>query len=565
MQGQQGPPQQLAPGVSLLGVAQDETGRPVYIVRDQTNKRRAKGLEAHKSNIAVARALANTLRTSLGPRGMDKILISQDREVTITNDGATIMEKMEVENHIARLLVDLSICQDNEVGDGTTGVVVIAGSLLEQAEDLLDRGIHPIRISEGYEKACAIACSHLETFAEKIDFGANRELLIKSAMTSLGSKIINRYHRQMAEISVDAVLSVADLERRDVDFELIKVRSKIGGNLDETKLINGIILDQEMSHIGMKNKMHNAKIAILTCPFEPPKPKTTYKIDIDSAEKYNSLYKQEQQFFVDMVKQVKDSGCDLVICQWGFDDEANHLLMQAGISAVRWAKAEDMEAIAVATGARIIARFEDLAPNKLGIAEHVEVLTVGTTNDKMMVIQGFDNKFENGQIVPKTITQRISTVFIRGGNAMLIEEAKRSLHDAMCVVRNLVKQPLIIFGGGAAEIACSLKIAEEAEKIKTSEQYALRKYSEALDAIPLALARNSGLQPIETLAKVKKAQVEQQNPRLGVDCLSKGTNDMKEQFVFETLHSKQQQLMLATQVVRMILKIDELIEEDEQV
>lgn len=497
-------------------------------------------MEAHKANIAVARAVANTLRTSLGPRGMDKIMISQDHEITITNDGATIMEKMDVQNHIARLLVDLSICQDNEIGDGTTGVVVIAGSLLEQAEDLLNRGIHPIRIAEGYERACSIACKHLETFAEKIDFVGDRELLVKSAMTALGSKIVNRYHRQMAEIAVDAVLSVADKERQDVDFELIKVRAKIGGRLEDTALIDGIIIDQDVSHVAMKSHLTNCKIAILTCPFEPPKPKTNYKIDIDSAEKYNNLYKTEQQFFVDMVQKVKDSGCDLVICQWGFDDEANHLLMQAGISAVRWAKGEDIEAIAVATGARIVARFEDLTPAKLGFAESVEVKTLSTTQDKVMIIRGFDSRYdsEKNNIVRKENARHISTVFIRGGNAMLLEEARRSLHDAMCVVRNLVKQPMIIFGGGAAEIACSLKIAEEAEKVQTSEQYALRKYAEALDAIPLALARNSGLQPIETLAKVKKAQVEQNNPRLGVDCLDKGTMDMKEQFVFETLNSK---------------------------
>lgn len=204
------------------------------------------------------------------------------------------MEKMDVSNHIARLLVDLSVCQDNEIGDGTTGVVVIAGSLLEQAEDLLNRGIHPIRIAEGYELACNIACKHLETFAETIDFVANRELLIKSAMTSLGSKIVNRYHRQMAEIAVNAVLSVADEERKDVDFELIKVRTKIGGRLEDTELIDGIIIDQDVSHVGMKSCLKNCKIAVLTCPFEPPKPKTAYKIDIDSADKYNALYKTEQ-------------------------------------------------------------------------------------------------------------------------------------------------------------------------------------------------------------------------------------------------------------------------------
>ncbi|EFO65726.1 TCP-1 chaperonin subunit epsilon [Giardia lamblia P15] len=546
-------------GAQLLGVSQDENGNPVYLMREGTEKKRARGLEAHKSNITIARALANTLRTSLGPRGMDKILVSGDRELTITNDGATILERMEVDNHIARLLVDLSKCQDNEIGDGTTGVVVLAGSLLEHAETLLDKGIHPIRISDGYDMACDVAIKHLENIATTYSFSAdNKEPLIKAAMTSLGSKVINRYHRTMAEVAVDAVLRVADLQRNDVDFELIKVRSKIGGKLEDIKIINGFLIDQEMSHPGMRKSINHAKIAVLTCPFEPPKPKTTYKIDVDSVEKYNTLYKEEQQFFINMIEHLKGAGANFVACQWGFDDEANHLLMQNDINAVRWVKGEDIEAIALATGARIIPRFEDISSDKLGYAEVVREVSLGTSSDKVMVFEGLQPQQTTADSVP----HMISTVFIRGGNNMIIEEARRSLHDAMCVVRNLIRDPRVIYGGGSAEISCSLAVAEAAEHVGTVEQYALRAFSEALDIIPLTLARNSSIQPIETLAMVKAAQKKTGTHHLGIDCMRRNTIDMKEQNVFETLSSKVQQLLLATQVVRMILKIDEVITDE---
>ena len=546
-------------GAQLLGVSQDENGNPVYLMREGTEKKRARGLEAHKSNITIARALANTLRTSLGPRGMDKILVSGDRELTITNDGATILERMEVDNHIARLLVDLSKCQDNEIGDGTTGVVVLAGSLLEHAETLLDKGIHPIRISDGYDMACDVAIKHLESIATTYSFSAdNKEPLIKAAMTSLGSKVINRYHRTMAEVAVNAVLQVADLQRNDVDFELIKVRSKIGGKLEDIKIIDGFLIDQEMSHPGMRKSVNHAKIAVLTCPFEPPKPKTTYKIDVDSVEKYNTLYREEQQFFIDMIEHLREAGANFVVCQWGFDDEANHLLMQNDINAVRWVKGEDIEAVALATGARIIPRFEDISSDKLGYAEAVREISLGTSSDKIMVFEGLQPQQTTADSVPHTI----STVFIRGGNNMIIEEARRSLHDAMCVVRNLIRDPRVIYGGGSAEISCSLAVAEAAEHVGTVEQYALRAFSEALDIIPLTLARNSSIQPIETLAVVKAAQKKTGNHHLGIDCMRRNTIDMKEQNVFETLSSKVQQLLLATQVVRMILKIDEVIADD---
>jgi len=524
----------------------DEYGRPFIILKDQDKQERLTGIEALKTHIMAAKTVTNTLRTSLGPKGMDKILVSPDADVTITNDGATILEKMHVEHEIAKLLVDLSKSQDDEIGDGTTGVVVLAGALLEHAEVLLDRGIHPIRIADGYEKASQIATAHLDKISQSFPIDPNnKEPLIQTAMTTLGSKIVNRCHRQLAEIAVDAVLSVADLERKDVDFELIKMQTKEGGQLDDTILIKGVIVDKDMSHPQMPKEIKNAKMAILTCAFEPPKPKTKHKLDITSVEDYQKLRAYELETFEKMIKEVKDSGANLAICQWGFDDEANHLLLQNELPAVRWVGGPEIELIAIATGGRIVPRFSELTPEKLGVAGIVRELSFGTTKDRMLVIEECKNT-------------RAVTIFIRGGNKMIIEEAKRSIHDALCVIRNLVRDDRIVYGGGAAEISCSLAVSEEADKIATIEQYAMHAFAEALENIPNALAENSGLNPIETISKIKSMQVAENNPHLGVDCVGAGTNDMRVQHVIETLHGKKQQLTLATQLVRMILKIDDV-------
>ncbi|CAD5111185.1 DgyrCDS519 [Dimorphilus gyrociliatus] len=527
-------------------LAFDEYGRPFIIMKDQEKQKRLTGIEAHKSHILAAKTIASTLRTSLGPKGLDKMMVSPDGEVTITNDGATILDKMDVEHQIAKLMVQLSKSQDDEIGDGTTGVVVLAGALIEQAEQLLDRGIHPIRIADGYEMAAQVAVKELDKVAESFPIDLkNPDKLIETAMTTLGSKIINKCHRKMAEIAVDAILSVADLERKDVDFELIKVEGKVGGKLEDTVLVKGVIVDKDFSHPQMPKEVKDAKLAILTCPFEPPKPKTKHKLDVTNVEDYKKLREYERQKFTDMVELVKKAGANLVICQWGFDDEANHLLLQKELPAVRWVGGPEIELIAIATGGRIVPRFEELTTEKLGEAGIVRELSFGTTKDRMLVIE----KCKNSRAV---------TIFIRGGNKMIVEEAKRSIHDALCVIRNLVRDNRIVFGGGAAEIACSLAVGKEADKISTLEQYAVRAFAEALESVPLALAENSGLPPINTLAEVKSQQAKNGDPKLGIDCLNKGTKDMKKQQVFEPYLSKKQQILLATQVVKMILKIDDI-------
>ena len=533
--------------LSNAQMMRDESGRPFIIVRDQGKKRRTHGPDAIKQHIVAARTVANIVKTSLGPKGLDKIMISPDGDITVTNDGATILGQMEITNHAAKLLVELSKSQDDEIGDGTTGVVVLAAALLDQAAELMDKGIHPIRIADGYDQACDVAVKELDKISDSVPFSkSDLQNLFRVAKTTLGSKIVTKAHDLFANIAVDAVMSVADLERKDVDFELIKVDGKSGGSLEDSLLVKGVIVDKDFSHPQMPNEVRDAKLAILTCAFEPPKPKTKHKLDITSVEEFKKLQQYERSKFIEMIQQIKDTGANVVICQWGFDDEANHLLLQNKLPAVRWVGGPEIELIAIATNGRIVPRFEDLSAAKLGKAGIVREMSFGTTREKMLVIEECANT-------------RAVTVFVRGSNKMIIDEAKRSLHDALCVVRNLVRDNRIVYGGGASEIACSVAVENAADKTPGLEQYAMRAFADALDSVPMALAENSGLSPIETLAELKSRHVREKNSRLGVDCMQTGSNDMREHFVIEPLISKRSQLLLATQLCRMLLKINNVI------
>ncbi|KRY23109.1 T-complex protein 1 subunit epsilon [Trichinella patagoniensis] len=544
-----------------LQIMFDEFGHPFFLFKDQAKKKRLVGIEAIKfhpkgfsknrrgvnqSHILAARAVASILRSSIGPCGMDKILVSPDGDLTATNDGATILEKMDVGHPIAKLMVELSKSQDEETGDGTTGVVVLSGALLQQAEFLLERGIHPVKIADGFDQASQIVCRHLDSISEKYPaVSDNKELLIQTAMTTLNSKIASRCVRQLAEIAVDAVLSVANFETKDVNFEMIKIVTKPGGSLEDSMLVKGVIIDKDFSHDQMKREVKDAKIAILTCPFEPPKPKTKAKFEISTVEDYQKLFEYEQATFVEMINEVKKCGANLVCCQWGFDDEANHLLMMHGLNAVRWVGGSEIELVAIATNGRIVPRFSELTPEKLGRAGIVRSLKFGTTDASMLAVENCPDR-------------RVVTILLRGATELIVDEVKRSLHDALCVVRNLIKDDRIVYGGGSAEISCALKLYSEAEKAEGLEQYSFRAFSQALEDIPLALAENAGLLPMQTLADLKAVHVRENKPHFGVPSLANSVGDMKAEKVFETLIGKKQQVMLATQVARMILRIDDV-------
>lgn len=396
--------------------------------------------------------------------------------------------------------------------------------------------------------ACKIAVQQLDDVADDINISteSSDSNLLKAAKTSLGSKIVSKSHDHFAQMAVDAVLAVADFERKDVDFELIKIEKKVGGSIEDSSLIRGVLLDKDFSHPQMPKHVEDCRIAILTCPFEPPKPKTKHKLDISTVEEFKVLQEYEQKKFQEMIDQVKESGANVVACQWGFDDEANHLLLANGLNAIRWIGGSELELLAIATNGRIVPRFEDLTAEKLGRAGTIKELEFGTTRDRMLVIEDCSNT-------------KAVTCFIRGSNEMIAAEGVRALHDSICVVRNLVRDSRVVYGGGASELTCSIAVSEAADKQKGIDQYAFRAFAAALDTIPMTLAENSGLDPIETLSSLKAKQAIEKSSYLGVDCLGKGTNDMKELFVVDPLIGKKQQLLLATQLTRMILKINDVI------
>lgn len=389
-----------------------------------------------------------------------------------------------------------------------------------------------------------VAVANIEKIADVIDQTQIEEV----CQTTLNSKIVSRYRDELAKISVEAVNRVADVARKDVNLERIKIVTRIGGRLEDSQLLKGLVIDKTWSHSQMPRSLENAKVAILTCPFEPPKPKTKYSVTIQSAADYRNLQEIEQNYFRQQIDLLKKAGATAVFCQWGFDDEANHLLYQNDLPAVRWVIGGDVEKLAITTGSKIVQRFENLSEDKLGKAKTIRELDFGTTCEHMLLIESETD-------------EPCVTILIRGGNKMMIAEAERSVHDALCVARNLIRDNRIVYGGGSVEISSSIAVKKAAEEESSVYQYAMKAFAAALDAIPQALAANSGFSPVETVENLKKLQVSTGNSRLGVDCVLKGTNDMKEQKVVETMKGKIEQIRLATQITKMILKIDDVIGE----
>jgi T-complex protein 1 subunit epsilon len=514
----------------------------------QNDLNRTKGFSIIKENISEVIKISNILKSSIGPLGMDKVIFEQDESVVITNDGATILAKIDIKSPIGSMIVDLSKSQDDEVGDGTTGIVIMAAALLEQAEKLIEKGIHPIRIIEGYEHACDICLTHLENISNYINKNSTAyKSLLAAAATAMNSKITNRSKKRLSEICVKAVLAVSDVIRRDVNLDLIKIEGKIGGNLENTTLLNGIVIDKEFSHRQMPKELKDVRLCILTSPLEPPKPKSKYKIEIQNTKQFKDLDFFEQKYFNDMITQLKRSGANLLLCQWGFDDEGNHLLLRNKLPAVRWVSGSEIELLAVATGAQIVPRFNEITTATLGYASRIRENCFGTMEDRFLIIEN-------------CAKSRAVTVFIRGSSDLVIKEAKRAIRDGICVIRNLIKDSRIVYGGGSAELSCSLKIQEKAGSASGLKHYILNGFSESLKVIPLVLAENAGYSPIEALYQIINRQINEHNHYLGVDCKGKVVGNMKEQQIFETLLSKQQQIQMSVQIASAVLRIDDIIE-----
>ncbi|MEM0049148.1 MAG: thermosome subunit beta [Candidatus Bathyarchaeia archaeon] len=517
-------------------------GIPVLILKEGST--RSRGREAQHNNIMAARVIAETVKTSLGPRGMDKMLVDSLGDITITNDGKTILDEIEVEHPAAKMMVEVAKAQDKEVGDGTTSVVVLAGELLTRAEELLNKNVHPTVIIDGYRKSAEKALEVLEKISIPVE-PTDKEMLKKIAMTAMASKLVSENKEYLADISVEAILHVAQKvgDKYKVDLDDILVQKKPGESIADTKLIKGIVLDKEVVHPGMPKRVEKAKIALLDCPLEIEKTEFDAKINIETPEQMEAFLREEENMLREMVEKIARTGANVVICQKGIDDMAQHFLARKGILAVRRAKKSDMEKLAKATGGRIVTNLEDLKPEDLGYAELVEERKIG--EDKMVFIEGCKN--------PKSVA-----ILIRGGSERVVDEAERSVHDALSVVRDVVQEPKVLAGGGAPEIEVARAIRDYANSLSGREQLAAQAFADAMEIIPTALAENAGLDPIDIISELR-AKHEKGETWAGVDVFSGKVRDMRELDVYEPLVVKKQVIKSAVEAATMILKIDDVI------
>ena len=517
-------------------------GQQIIILKEGTS--RSRGQDALKANIMAAKIIAESVRSSLGPKGMDKMLVDGFGDVTITNDGATILDEMEVQHPAAKMMVEVAKTQDDEVGDGTTTSVVVAGELLKKAEELIDQGIHPTVIVDGYRQASNRALEVLDEIAIKID-ATDKSTLRRVAEVSLASKILAEDKEAMAELAVNAILQVAEKtpDGYKVDIDDVKVEKKPGESLTDTALIKGIVLDKEIVHPGMPKRVEDAKIALVDAPLEVEKTEFDAKINIENPEQMKAFLDEEEKMLKDMTDKVSSSGANVLLCEKGIDDVAQHYLAKKGILAVRRVKQSDMEKLVKATGGRVVSNVNDLRPEDLGFAKLVEERKVA--DDKMTFVEGSKN--------PKAVT-----ILVRGGSERLVDEAERAIHDALCVVRDVVLDPRVVGGGGAPEAEVARRLREHAQKLSGKEQLAVIAFGEALETLPTALAENAGLDPIDILVQLRVAH-EKGQLWAGVDVNESKVADLKERGILEPIGVKIQVIKSASEAAGMILKIDDVI------
>ena len=517
-------------------------GTPVLILREGSS--RSRGREAQHGNIMAARIVAEAVKSALGPKGMDKMLVDSFGDVTITSDGRTVLDEMDIQHPAAKMMVEVAKTQDDEVGDGTTTAVIIAGKLLDNAEDLIEKNVHPTVIIDGYRKAADKALEVLEKMAISVK-PKDKKSLKKVAMTAMASKLVAENREYLAEIAASAVLQVSEksAEGYKVDIDDIKVEKKAGEALTDTKLINGIVLDKEVVHPGMPKRVEEAKIVLLNTALEIEKTEFDAKINIESPEQMDAFLKQEESMLKEMVEKLISKGANVVLCQKGIDDLIQHFLARKDVLAVRRVKKSDMEKLARATGGKVVTNLDDLAKRDLGYAKLVEQRKIA--DDKMTFIEGCKDA-------------RSVTILIRGGTERIVDEAERSIHDALCVVRDVVREPKIMAGGGAPEVEVARLLREYGETLPGREQLAVAQFSEAFESVPTTLAENAGLDPIDIISELR-ARHDKGEIWAGVEVHDGKVRDMKEVGVFEPLVVKKQIIKSATEAASMILKIDDII------
>ena len=515
---------------------------PVVLLKEGSSE--TKGREAQKNNIQAAKIIAEIVRTSLGPRGMDKMLVDSLGDVTITNDGATILKEIDVQHPAAKMLVEIAKTTDNEVGDGTTSAVILAGSLLEHAESLLNQDVHPTIIVDGYRKAAKKAKQFLQDIADKTS-GNDRAILLKIAKTSMQTKLVRKDSSGLAELVVKAVLAVAEKEGENflVDDDDIKVEKKAGGSIIDSNIVQGIVLDKEVVHGGMPKNIVDAKIALINTALEISKTETDAKINIQNPQQLKSFLDEENRMLKTMVDKVIGSGANVVLCQKGVDDMAQHYLAKAGVLVVRRIKESDLTKLAKATGARIVTNLDDLFEKDLGSAALVEERKI--EEDRWVFIEGCKH--------PKSVT-----LLLRGGSQRVVDEVERSVHDAIMVVKDVMETPSIVAGGGAPETYAAAKVRSWSKSLEGREQLAAEKFADALESIPLALAENAGMDPIDTLTSLRSRQLKGEK-WTGIDVMKTRIANMKSSDIIEPLTVKLQIVSAASEAACMILRIDDVI------
>ena len=504
------------------------------------------GRDAQRTNIAVGYAVASAIKSTLGPRGMDKMMVSELGDIVITNDGATILKEMNVEHPAAKMMVEIAKTQDEEAGDGTTSAVVVAGELLKKSIDLLDQDVHASTIIRGYKLASARAITLLGELSEKVTT-KDKARLEEIAQISMGSKTVTSGDTNgvLAKLVVNAVLQVAEEKngKTTVDKDYIKIEKKQGGDVSQTTLINGVLVDKEIVHPGMPKMLNNAKIALLDTALEIEKTETDARISITSPEQMTAFLEQEEKMLRDMVDKVAKSGATALFCQKGIDDVAQHYLSKKGILACRRVKKSDMEKLARATGARVVTTLEDLSSKDLGHAGVVEERKIAG---------------EQMTFVEKCKEAKAVTIFVRGGTEHVVDEAERAMVDGIGAVRSAVEEGSFTTGGGSIEIELANRLRKYAIEVGGREQLAVTAFAEALEVIPRTLAESCGLDPIDTLVELRSKH-EKGQKTLGVAVLEGKIGDMKAAHVIEPVRVKKQALQSASEVTEMILRIDDII------
>jgi thermosome len=525
-----------------LSSQQSAGGVPVLVLKEGSN--RSRGKEAQNTNIEAAKIVAEVVKSSLGPKGMDKMLVDSFGDVTITSDGRTILDEMDIQHPAAKMMVEVAKTQDNEAGDGTTTAVIISGELLNKAQELIEKNVHPTIIIDGYRKAADKALEILEKIAIVVDLNS-QDYLKKVAITSMASKLVAEHKEYLADLAVKAILAVAekDGEKYKVDVDDVKVEKKAGESVRDTKLIQGIVLDKDVAHSGMPKRVEKAKILLLDAALEIEKTEFDAKINIESPEQMEAFIKQEEDMMRDMVDKIAKTGANVVLCEKGIDDMVQHFMARKGILAVRRNKKSDMEKLAKATGGKIVSNLDSMSSDDLGYAALVEERKIG--DDKMTFIEGCKH--------PKAVT-----ILIRGGTQRIVDEAERSLHDALCVVRDVVQEPKVVAGGGAPELEVSRGLKKYADTLPGREQLAVMAFAEALEAIPTTLTENAGLDPIDILSDLRSRH-EKGEIWAGIEVIAGKVQDMAKAGVIEPISVKKQIIKSGAEASTMLLKIDDVI------